>query len=82
MRLKKSIAISENGFVFNAVRGDSFSTNPIGLFVLELIKAGKDITVIQEDVLNKYAIDKSTAERDVHDFVKMLEQYDLLVDSE
>lgn len=78
MRLKKSIAISENGFVFNAARGDSFSTNPIGLFVLELVKAGKEIAVVQQEVINKYAIDESTAERDIHDFVKMLKQYDLL----
>ncbi len=78
MRLKKSIAISENGFVFNAARGDSFSTNPIGLFILEMIKAGKDTKVVQQEVTNKYAIDDSTAERDIHDFVKMLKQYDLL----
>ncbi|MCH2046453.1 MAG: PqqD family protein [Saprospiraceae bacterium] len=78
MRLKKSIAISENGFVFNAAKGESFSTNPIGLLILELIKSGKDLKRVQQEITDRYAIDASTAERDILDFIKVLKQYSLL----
>ena len=78
MKLRKSIAISENGFVFNASRGESFTTNPIGSFILELIKEGKNEAEIQEAVLEKYAIDKATCEKDVYDFIKVLQQYNLM----
>jgi len=78
MKLRKSIAISENGFVFNASRGESFTTNPIGAFILELIKEGKNEDEIQAAVLEKYAIDQATCEKDIYDFIKVLQQHNLM----
>jgi hypothetical protein len=38
MRLKKNIAVSESGFVFDPNTGDSFSLNKIGLEIVESLK--------------------------------------------
>ena len=40
MNIKKSIALSDSGFVFDPSSGDSFSTNPIGLEIINQLKEG------------------------------------------
>ena len=42
MKLKKNIAISDSGFLFNPSTGDSYSVNPIGTEIIELLKEGKE----------------------------------------
>ena len=78
MKLNKSVAVSENGFVFNASRGESYSTNGIGKRILSLLQEGKDQAAIQGFLLNEYDIDAVTCEKDVYDFIKMLVQFNLL----
>jgi hypothetical protein len=38
MRIRKNIAISENGFIFNPLTGDSFSVNETGIFIIQKTK--------------------------------------------
>jgi len=78
MKLLKNIALSDTGFVFNPSTGDSYSVNPIGLNVLRDLQAGKSETEIKSNLLNLYQIDKETIEKDVYDFLKMIEQFNLL----
>lgn len=78
MKLKKSIAISESGFVFNAERGDSFSVNPTGLAIMQWLKEGRELDDIQESLREKFEIDEVTSEKDLYDFVKMLNQFNLI----
>ncbi len=78
MKLKKNVAISENGFVFNAARGESFSTNTIGAHILNLLKEGKEERAIQASILSLYEIDEATCEKDIYDFINMLQQHNLL----
>ncbi len=78
MNIKKNIAISDSGFIFNPDTGESFSANPIGLEVLELLKDGLDFENIQKKILEKYKSDKDTVERDYHDFINLLSQNNLI----
>jgi hypothetical protein len=41
MRIRKNIAISENGFIFNPLTGDSFSVNETGIFIIQKLKKAK-----------------------------------------
>jgi hypothetical protein len=43
MRIKKNIAISESGFIFNPAVGDSYSTNPIGAEIIKMLKESKSV---------------------------------------
>jgi len=36
------LAISDEGFIFDPERGDSFTTNKTGLYILELLKNDSD----------------------------------------
>ncbi|MFQ5448485.1 MAG: PqqD family protein [Saprospiraceae bacterium] len=78
MKLKQNIAVSESGFVFNATLGDSFTTNPIGVFIFNQLKEGKTEAQIVKQVTTNYEVDNSTCEKDVYDFLNMLKQYNLV----
>ena len=81
MKLKKNIAISESGFVFDPTSGDSFSLNPIAVEILNMLKEGKGQGEIIEFVLKKYDVNKDTLENNYFDFVGMLKQFNLLENS-
>lgn len=78
MVLKKNLALSETGFLFNPGNGDSFSLNPIALEVVEMLKAGKDEAAIRAALFAAYAVDADTLEKDLYDFLNRLRQYKLL----
>lgn len=70
--------MSDTGFLFNPGNGDSFSVNPIGLEIIQMIKNGQDETAIKNSLLELYAIDGDTLEKDIYDFLNMLRKYKLL----
>ncbi len=77
MRLKKNIAVSESGFVFDPTSGDSFSLNGIGLEIIEMLKQGKADEYIIRWLLEKYDVDKGSLEKYFYDFTSMLRYYQL-----
>ena len=79
MRLKKNIAVSESGFVFDPASGDSFSLNNIGLEIVGMLRHGKPDSEIISDLLDKYDIDKGSLDKYYYDFIAML-QYHRLID--
>ena len=78
MNLKKNIAVSDSGFIFNPDTGESFTANPIGLEILDLLKEGLEFEAVRKKILEKYKSDKDTIEKDYHDFINMLNQYSLI----
>ena len=78
MKIKKNIAISDSGFIFNPDTGESFTANPIGLEVLDMMKEGLDFESVRKQILEKYKSDKDTVEKDYHDFINMLNQFNLI----
>ena len=78
MKLKKNIAISENGFVFDPTTGESFSVNLIGSEIIHYIQDGKPQEEITTHIIEKYDVDKQTFERYYFDFISMLNQYNLI----
>lgn len=76
--LKKNIAVSESGFVFNPTSGDSFSLNTVGTEILKLMKDGKSENDIKNTIRAWYDIDEENLDKDYYDFLKMLGQFKLL----
>jgi len=75
MNIKKNIALSDSGFIFNPSSGESFSVNPIGVEIINMLKDGKEKDEIKSEILNKYVTDDATFERDYYDFVNILNHY-------
>ncbi len=77
MNVKKNLALSDTGFVFNPSTGDSYSVNPIGLEILRMLKDKTSEAEIKKYLLLNYQVDSETIEKDYYDFVKGLEQHKL-----
>jgi len=78
IKIQTNIAISDSGFLFNPATGESFSVNPIGLEIIRLMREGKNETEICAAVNETYDADPAIVERDLHDFIHMLRQHQLV----
>lgn len=78
MRVRKNIATSEEGFLFNPTTGDSFSTNSIGAEIILLMKKDKSVNEVVNAICDKYDVDKSLFERDLDDFTLQLKEFSIL----
>ncbi len=82
MKLRKNIAVSEAGLLFNPVTGESYSVNPIGVEIINLLREEKSPKEISKFILGKFATDKATFEKDYHDFIGILEHHNLMESNE
>ena len=78
MKLKKNIATSENGFIFNPATGDSFSGNTIAAEILLLMKIGKSDVAIKQEILEKFDAEPMQLEQDWDDWMLQLKDANLL----
>ncbi len=78
MKTGKNVAISESGFVLNTASGESFSTNPIGVEILNLLKEDLSVEDIAKTIMEKYEVDFNTFEKDFSDFQNLLNYYHLI----
>ncbi len=78
MNIKSDIALSDSGFVFNPASGESYTVNPIGVEIIQLLKDGKSIAEVSEQILENYNTDLTTIDKDLNDFIVMLKQYSLI----
>jgi hypothetical protein len=80
MKIKKNVAISESGYVFNPSTGESFTVNPIGIEIFNMLKEKKSFEEISKTILAKYNADEATFEKDYNDFIGMMNLY-MLIDN-
>ncbi len=72
------LAINEEGFIFDPVTGNSFTTNQVGLWILQRLKEGKQVSDVLAEMIEQFDVDAETAERDLTDFVEQLRHYKLI----
>jgi len=82
MRLKRNIAISESGFLFDPTGGESYSLNEQGLEILNLLKEKKSNEEIARFMTDNYDIASDDFEKYFYDFLGMLKQYKLMEDDD
>ncbi len=80
VNIKRNIAISDSGFVFDPSTGESFTFNPTGLEIFRYLKENKQYTEISEIITGKYDVDGISFERFYIDFLSMLKHYHLVED--
>lgn len=78
MRLKRKLAISDSGFIFDPTTGESFSTNVVGAEIIKMLNQNKDESEIKKYFLENYEVDEFTFERSYNDFVTMLRYFNLI----
>lgn len=78
MKLKRKIAVSESGFLFDPTTGESYSLNEVGLEILNLLKEGRSDSDIVDHVTSKYEVNPEEFEKYYLDFAGMLRQFNLV----
>ncbi len=78
MKIKKNIATSENGFIFNPATGDSFSSNTVGSEIVAAMKKGDSEQHIKESILERYDVSHEQLNRDWEDWILQLKDANLL----
>ncbi|GAB3824069.1 PqqD family protein [Hymenobacter sp. 15J16-1T3B] len=78
MKLKKNIATSETGFIFNPATGDSFTANALATEILQLLKQDRSPADIKTLLLNRYDVEPNQLEKDWDDLVAQLRDHQLL----
>jgi hypothetical protein len=82
MKIRKHVAISDSGIIFNGSTGDSFSVNPIAVDILNHIKANESEDQIKKALLDKYDVIPDRLDGDLYDFISHLHQLNLLENEE
>lgn len=78
MVLRKNIAVSENGFVFDPSTGDSYTLNDTALEIIELLKSGKNHNEIVTVLIGKYESEKPLIERYLLEFFEEMKTFNLI----
>lgn len=78
MKINKNIAVSDSGFMFNPGTGESYSLNPIGAKIIELIKLENNYDQIYSFLLDEYETNPSVCEKDLQDFLDHLQHYQIV----
>lgn len=73
-----ALAISDTGFVFDPVTGDSFNTSATGVDIINCLKSGKSVAEIQDTLYREYDVSERELEADITDFIRSLKTYYLI----
>ena len=71
-RTLERLAISESGFVFDPVSGHSFTLNETALTILRLLQKDRHVEDLRRQLLEDYAVDETTLDRDLLEFLGSL----------
>jgi len=78
MTIRKNIATSDEGFIFNPATGDSFTTNPLGAEIITLLKEDKRLPDIISAISEKYDVEEAQLEKDLDDFISQLKESSIM----
>lgn len=79
MRLNKKIAISESGFIFDSQTGDSYTLNPLGMEILDMMKKGMNENNIKSALLEKYDVELTVLEKSYDEFISVLKNLNIII---
>ncbi|HUX95353.1 MAG TPA: PqqD family protein [Bacteroidales bacterium] len=82
MKLKRNIAVSESGFLFDPTGGESYSLNEQGLEIINMLKEKKTNEEIANAITKNYDVARDDFEKYYYDFLGMLKQFKLIEDEE
>jgi PqqD family protein of HPr-rel-A system len=75
------LAVNDEGFIFDPETGNSFTVNKTGLFIIKLLKEGKNEDEIVELLTKEFEVNEEEARKDLLDFIEQLKILGLVGDS-
>ncbi len=74
----KSLALSENGFLFDPMTGFAYNLNPTAITLVHQLQQGRTRAEILKYMEKHYEADSNHLETDLDQFLRRLEEYGLL----
>jgi len=75
----RELAVSDTGFVFDPYSGFTFSVNETGRFILQRLKRGEGVDAVAAALAEAFELSpRDDPSRDVHEFILMLREQQLL----
>jgi hypothetical protein len=74
----KNLAISDSGFIFDPSSGDAYNTNETGMFIINLLKQGKDFNELMDILIDEYEVAEDELEADLLDYIQTLKNYHMI----
>jgi len=74
----KSLMINEEGFAFDPRTGNTYNISGVGLLVVNALKAGTQTAQVVDAIVERYDVDRRTADRDLEGFLNELERNRLI----
>jgi hypothetical protein len=71
----RRLALSDSGFIFDPVTGNSFTANSTGHAILRQLQRASEMTRIIDALRQEFAVEPGVAERDVVEFAGLLRNY-------
>ena len=77
MKALSQLVFTSEGFAFNSVTGESYTINPCGKIVVDLLSSGKDVEQTARTIAEHFGISLEKAFADVLEFRGQLRMYRL-----
>lgn len=74
----KSLAMNDNGFIFDPASGFSYSANGTGLYIMKQLGAGLSKEQIIAQIMEDYEVREDDCASDLEHYFLMLESLDLI----
>ena len=74
----KNLAISDTGFIFDPFSGKTFTVNEVGMVIIQSLKNGEDVGLIQNKIMEEFDTTLDQIERDISDFLIQLKEQSLI----
>jgi len=78
MNIKKNVAVSDTGMIFNPDTGETYAINPMGAEIINGMMEGKSLDEMSEIIISRYSVEPSTFQNDFEDFINLLKNFSLI----
>lgn len=72
------LALSEEGFIFDPMSGQSYQVNPTGILIFKELRANRSVPEIVPVLTEAFDVSAEEAERDIVDFIERLKRYGMV----
>jgi hypothetical protein len=74
----QDLAISDSGFIFDPVTGNSYTSNKTAVYIINRLKTGDDVLSIAKTLTEEYDVKRDEAEQDILHLKELLRGNNLL----
>lgn len=76
----ENLALSSNGFLFDAMTGNTYTLNSSGTVILQELINGHDIDSVTQTVVDKFDVNEAVIRRDILQLLQQMKKLNLIIE--